>query len=87
MELLCKLDLYSKLENLTKGKYYKIMHEFDDCYWIIVDGNIKQDTPYFMMKFNKDHIRREPFTTLRYSDYFYTNVEMRKFKLRKLNER
>lgn len=85
MELLCKMDLKTKMENLTKGKYYTIMDESDDCYWVIVDGSIKKDIPYFAMRFDKDHIRRIPFTGLRFSDYFYSIKEVRKFKLRKID--
>ena len=87
MEVLCKMDLKSEMENLTKGKYYTVMSDFDDCYWIIVDGSVEKDIPYFAMKFNKEHIRRVPFTGVRFSDFFYTIEEMRKFKLRKLNEK
>ena len=55
--------------------FYTILYEFDDCCWIKMDDNCSQ-------RFDKIG------GTYKYklSDYFYTTVEMRKFKLRKLNE-
>jgi hypothetical protein len=75
MKVFCKKEFNSEF---IKGKYYEVYLETDDSYWLFGPNgkNIRN--------FKKDNYEKHDEFILKFSEYFFTNQELRKEKLNNL---
>ena len=81
MKVLCKRKLFKPGDGIFKidfkvGYFYSTTYELDDCYWVEMDNGFSQ-------RFDKIG---GGIYKYKLSDYFYTEQEIRKLKILKLNE-
>jgi hypothetical protein len=77
MKVLCKKDYKaSEIHTFKKGKYYNVVSEYSyqDSYWI------QNNTAFQRFGFEKTLYERYP----NFYEHFYTNKEIRKLKIMKL---
>jgi hypothetical protein len=83
-KLVCKKEFNVGSENyFSIGKYYDVYSEDDDGFWVITHLVYQDKGCGMVEKFYKT----KPINNYRYLyDYFYTEKEYRKLKLKRLNE-
>jgi hypothetical protein len=77
MKVLCKKDYqFSEIHTFKKGKYYKVIsdYSYQESYWIQNDNHA----------FQRFGFKGELYPS--FYEHFYTEQEMRKFKIIKLND-
>lgn len=66
--------------NFEKNKYYEVFIEYDDSYWIFASDKID------VVKFYKNNIMSKYINSAKFESYFINMQELRKEKIKKLNQ-